>query len=538
MKKIETSAAAEYIKTINSLYAQGITTEHSFRGDLALLLSKMTGFTVINEARHIECGAPDITLFSNDIPVGFVEAKDIGKNLNSKEYKSQFDRYKKALDNLIITDYLTFQFFKGESFIAEVSIAKALPGKIEPLPENFAAFIENIQDFSSYNGKVLKDSKVLAEFMAAKTQLLAEAIEKTIDAGDENNSLNQQLSAFKEVLLSSMTSAQFADIYAQSIAYGMFVARLQDNGGEDFTRQKAAAVIPRSNPFLRSLFRYIAGYELDENIKWLVDSLADMFNRMDTEAIHKEFISKDKDPFLHFYEDFLTKYDKQLKNAKGAYYTPLAVVKFIVRAVDEILQSDFHIAEGLADKSKVMIEVQEENKKTKKIEKVQKEFHKVQILDPAAGTGTFLAEVVRAVYGKFEGNKGLWDAYVKEHLIPRLNGFEIMMAPYTMAHLKLEMILSDLGHNPDERLHIYLTDSLENNEKNAPSIPFAQWLSNEANEAAKVKNNAPVMVVLGNPPYSGESQNKSGWIMKLMEDYKKEPTGGGGEITRKKLKMA
>ncbi|MDR2081974.1 MAG: hypothetical protein LBP54_08865 [Campylobacteraceae bacterium] len=203
-----TKHIADYIKAVNRLYMQGITTEHSFRGDLAALFAKMTELAVINEARHIECGAPDLTLLRENIPVGFVEAKDIGKNLNSKEYKNQFDRYKKALDNLIITDYLTFQLFEGESFIAEVSIGKILPNKIEPLTENFNAFIEIIQSFSRYNGKILKDSKVLAEFMAAKTRLLAEAIEKTINAGDENNALNQQLQGFKEVLLSSMTSPQ------------------------------------------------------------------------------------------------------------------------------------------------------------------------------------------------------------------------------------------------------------------------------------------------------------------------------------------
>ncbi|MDR1345800.1 MAG: N-6 DNA methylase, partial [Bacteroidales bacterium] len=430
---------------------------------------------------------------------------------------NQFDRYKKALDNLVITDYLTFQLFEGEDLAAEITIGKILPNKIEPIPENFNAFTEMIRIFSLYNGKAIKDSRKLAEYMAAKTQLLAEVIEKAIAGKDGNNSLRQQLKGFQQVLLPTMTDTQFADIYAQTIAYGMFVARLQDFSNGHFTRQHAAALIPQSNPFLRNLFQYIAGFDLDENIRWIVDSLADMFNYVDVAAIHKEFESKDKDPFLHFYEDFLTKYDKNLKTAMGAYYTPLAVVKFIVNAVDDILKTDFAIADGLADTSTVT---------GSDVRLPAQTFHRVQILDPATGTGTFLAEVVRKIYRRFAKNAGMWNDYVKNHLIPRLNGFEIMMSPYTMAHLKMEMILQELGATNTERLHIYLTDALENPKQNIQQIPFAQWLSNEASEAAKIKNDVPVMVVLGNPPYSGESQNKGEWILHLMEDYKKEPTGG------------
>jgi predicted helicase len=342
--------------------------------------------------------------------------------------------------------------------------------------------------------------------MAAKTQLLAKVIEEALN---DESTLYAQLQDFQEVLLPTMDNAQFADMYAQTIAYGMFVARLQDNSVADFTRQQAANFIPKTNPFLRKLFQYIAGYDIDENIRWIVDSLADMFNYVDIDAIHREFISKDKDPFLHFYEDFLTRYDKNLKNAKGAYYTPAAVVKFIVNAVDDILKTDFNLAKGLADNSMVNINDQE--------------YHKIQILDPATGTGTFLAEVVRKIYQKFANNAGVWDDYVRRHLIPRLNGFEIMMSPYTMAHLKIETILQEFGHNADDnqRLRIYLTDSLEEPKQSVQRLGLYKWLSDESAEAQKIKNDMPVMVVLGNPPYNGDSKNKGKWIMDLMGEYKK-----------------
>jgi len=495
----------EYISELNRIYKVGNATEHSYRHALKSLLEKITnGLTVTNEPKRIECGAPDYIVTRKEIPVGYIEAKDIGVNLNDKANKTQFDRYKQSLDNLIITDYLTFQLFKDKNLIIEIVIGKISSNKIVPISEKFNVFIEMINEFSAYNKKAIKDSKKLAEFMAAKTQLLAEVIEKNIANSDENSSLKQQLKGFQQVLLPAMTYVQFADIYAQTIAYGMFVARLQDFSNDNFTRQNTATLIPQSNPFLRNLFQYIAGFDLDENIRWLVDAIADMFNCVDVTAIHKEFESKDKDPFLHFYEDFLTKYDKKLKNARGAYYTPMAVVKFIVNAVDDILKNDFGIAEGLADTSKV------------------DQFHRVQILDPATGTGTFLAEVVRKIYQQFENNAGMWNDYVKNHLIPRLNGFEIMMSPYTIAHLKIETILQEFGYdaNNNNRLQIYLADSLENPKKNVDPIPFAQWLSNEAAEATKIKNNVPVMVILGNPPYSGISQNNGKWITDLIEHYK------------------
>ena len=520
----------KYIAGINRLYRAGNATEHTCRPELQRLLEKMTsGLTVTNETKRIVCGAPDYIVTRGEIPVGYIVAKDIGTDINGKANRAQFDRYKQSLDNLIITDYLQFQLFAGEIPITEIAIGKILPDKIEPIPENFNAFAEIIKTFTIYDGKAIKDSQKLAEYMAAKTQLLAEVIEKSIADKDENNSLRQQLNGFQQILLPSVNDAQFADIYAQTIAYGMFVARLQDFSGNHFTRRNAATLIPQSNPFLRNLFLYIAGSDLDENIRWIVDSLADMFNYVDITVIHNEFASREKDPFLHFYEDFLAKYDKKLKTAMGAYYTPLAVVRFIVNAVDDILKTDFDISAGLADNTTISHSVPDtESLNTKgianQVRNDDKAFHRVQILDPATGTGTFLAEVVRKIYKRFENNAGMWNDYVKRHLIPRLNGFEIMMSPYTMAHLKMDMILQELGNFAGAgRLHIYLTDTLENPKKNIQQIPFAQWLSNEANEAAKIKNSVPVMVILGNPPYSGESSNNGEWIVNRIAQYKKEP---------------
>ena len=233
------------------------------------------------------------------------------------------------------------------------------------------------------------------------------------------------------------------------------------------------------------------------------------------------------DPMIHFYEDFLRYYDPKQKKACGVYYTPKPVVHFIVNAVDEILKSSFGLSEGLADTSKVAIRQTSNlytDNRTKDHKKYEtREYHKVQILDPATGTGTFLAEVVRKIYSGMENQKGAWQNYVEEHLLPRLNGFEFMMAPYAVAHLKLDMVLAQTGYKAkqDKRLRIFLTNSLEECDHDTGTL-FAQWLAQEANEANLVKRDTPVMVMIGNPPYSVSSSNKSEWIQELSETYKKD----------------
>jgi predicted helicase len=283
-------------------------------------------------------------------------------------------------------------------------------------------------------------------------------------------------------------------------------------------------LIPKSNPFLKKLFGYIAGLDVDDRIKWIVDDLVNIFLACDVEQMLKNYgkSTKPEDPIIHFYEDFLSEYDPKLRKARGVWYTPAPVVNFIVRAVDDILKSEFDLPQGLADtsKTKIKVNIQGQDKQ------IEQEVHKVQILDPATGTGTFLAEVVKQVYKKFEGQQGIWSNYVETHLLPRLNGFELLMASYAMAHLKLDLLLTETGFKPtkDQRFRVYLTNSLEEHHPDTGTL-FASWLSSEANEANHIKRDTPVMCVIGNPPYSGASANKGEWIMSLMEDYKLEPGG-------------
>ncbi len=520
----------QYIDNINKRYKLGNATEHTFRGDLQQLIESLVPtIRATNEPKRQSCGAPDYILTKKDIPVGFIEAKDIGDNdLEGKKktgHREQFDRYKASLSNLIFTDYLRFHLYHDGELITKIEIGEITDKGIKPLTENFASFENLIKDFCTHIGQTIKSPKKLAEMMAGKARLLSEIIERALtsdEENEENSSLKDQMIAFKQILIHDITPKGFADVYAQTIAYGMFAARLHDTSLNDFSRQEAAELIPKSNPFLRKLFGYISGPDIDDRIKWIVDSLADIFLATNVEEILKNYgkSTKMEDPIIHFYETFLSEYDPKLRKARGVWYTPQPVVDFIVRAVDDILKTEFDLPQGLADTSKTTIKVDMQGKK------VEQEVHKVQILDPATGTGTFLAEVVKHIHKKFAGQQGIWSNYVETHLLPRLNGFELLMASYAMAHLKLDLLLKETGYKPtkDQRFKVFLTNSLEEYHPDTGTL-WANWLSSEANEANRIKKDTPVMCIIGNPPYSGESANKGEWIMNLMEDYKKEPGG-------------
>ncbi|AEB27442.1 Adenine specific DNA methyltransferase [Francisella cf. novicida Fx1] len=499
-----------------------------------MLISLVKDIDVTNEPANVtDCGNPDYVITKKDIPIGYIEAKDIGKDLDSKNYKEQFSRYRKALDNLIITDYLRFQFFKEGELVTQIEIATIENGEIKPIAKNFQQFENLIKDFCTYIGQTIRSPKKLAEMMAGKARLLQNTLERALEqdiADDDNTELNEQYETFKDILIHDLTPKGFSDIYAQTLAYGMFAARYHDEVLDTFSRQEAAEKIPKSNPFLRRLFDYVAGTNIDDRIKHTVDNLADVFRAVDLRKILSKFgrSTKTQDPIVHFYEDFLSEYDSKLRKAKGVWYTPQPVVSFIVRAVDEVLKSEFGLSQGLADttKTKIQIDSQTTDKRAKSgYKQIEKEVHKVQVLDPATGTGTFLAEAIKFIYNNnFKAMQGAWSGYVEEHLIPRLNGFELLMASYAMAHLKLYMLLTDTGYKPkstqSQRFHIYLTNSLEEHHPDTGTL-FANWLSNEANEANQIKKDTPVMVVMGNPPYSVSSSNKGEWIQDLIKDYKK-----------------
>jgi len=486
---------------------------------------------VTNEPSQVtDCGNPDFLISKKDIPIGFIEAKDVGKDLRAKQYKEQFDRYKAALDNLIITDYLHFEFYVNGDRVHEVCVGELVAGVVKSYDSEFERLVELLRDFCVYVGQTIKSAQRLAMLMAGKARLLENTLYQALTSDEDSNAntdLREQFNTFKTVLIHDLTPTDFADIYAQTLAYGMFAARLHDDTLETFSRQEAAERIPKTNPFLRRLFDYVAGVNIDERIKPTVDNLADVFRATDVAAMLKDFgkTTQTQDPIIHFYETFLAEYNPKLRKQRGVWYTPEPVVQFIVRAVDDVLKTEFDLPEGIADTSKTDIEVatQTRDSRTKSGFKTDtKSVHKVQILDPATGTGTFLAAIIQHIFhSQFENMGGAWSSYVEQDLLPRLHGFELLMASYAMAHLKLDMLLTDTGYKPvkPNRLQVYLTNLLEEHNPDTGTL-LAGWLSAEANEANAIKRDSPVMVVLGNPPYSGVSQNNGKWISDLIEDYK------------------
>jgi predicted helicase len=515
----------DYIKKVSNRFELGILKENYYRSDLEVLIRHLIiDVKIINEPTHItDCGNPKYVITKKTIPIGYIETKGIGKNLNHKRYKEQFERYKTALDNLILTDYIWFQLFQNGELVHEVRIGKLENNIIKPLFDHFCDLKNLIQSFCAFISPPIRSSKKLAKTMASKTKLLRNVLEHAIRSDEkrqEDTLLKNQYTIFKKILIYDLTPETFADLYAQTLAYGMFATWLHDKALNNFSKQAAAKLIPKSNLVLSKIFEYIASPDIDKRIVRTVDTLTHVFRAIHVELFFKNFSKSTHayDPLIHFYEEFLSQYDPKLRKSLGVWYTSKPVVHFMIRAVDDILKAEFNISQGLTDTTKTKL------KGSLQGQKFEKDIHKVQILDPATGTGTFLAEIVQYIYTKkFKIMQENWSEYIDQHLIPRLNGFEILMASYSMAHLKLDQLLAETNYKPtiNQRFNIYLTNTLEEQSPNIGTL-FSSWLSIETNEADHIKHDKPVMCIIGNPPYSVSSSNKSKWIEELMNEYKKD----------------
>ncbi len=516
----ELKSIQNYIHAIEKKLALGDATEHTHRSSLETMVESLAeGITATNEPKHIECGAPDFILRKGSVTVGYIEAKDIGKSLDEAEKTDQLKRYRDSLTNLILTDYLEYRWYvDGECRLRARLGSPSKDGKIRRDKDGIQDVAELLIGFLSHKAEGVGTPRELAQRMARQAHLIRNLIFNAFKNEPEGGSLHTQLAAFRDNLIPDLSVEYFADMYAQTIAYGLFAAKCTHPEEKNFTRQNAAYLLPKTNPFLGRLFNHIAGPYLDDRIAWLVDDLAQVLAQADMEAVLKDFgkHSGKEDPVVHFYETFLKEYDEKIREMRGVYYTPEPVVSYIVRSIDHLLKERFNKPQGLAD-------------------------DKTLILDPAVGTATFLymviIEIYQAIAGK--GQQGLWNNYVAEKLLPRIFGFELLMAPYAVAHLKLGLLLQETSYEfqSDQRLGIYLTNTLEEAFKKSEQLAgFNEYIVDEANAAAEIKKEKPIMVVLGNPPYSGISANasvqmvtdpKTGktkkkltWIGTLIEDYK------------------
>jgi len=535
----------EFLTQIISIFNTGSATEHSYRSSFESLFKSLGNeITALNEPKRVECGAPDFIIQRGELVVGHLEAKDVDvdiRNLNGYSREQQ-RRYLDALPNLIYSNGLDWDFYRDGELVESVTIG-TLGKTITPNESQYAKLESLLADFIVQVPISITSSKDLAERMAGKAKLIKSVFYNALAddlRSDADTDLVSQFITFQENLIHDIDPEGFADIYAETICYGMFAARLHDDTLETFSRHEALDKLPKTNPFLKNLFSYVAGPGLDERIAWIIDDLTEIFRATDVASIMAGFGSLvgREDPFLHFYETFLAAYNPSKRKSRGVWYTPEPVVNFIVRAVDEVLQTEFGLADGLADTSKVNIEWDTGQRKLTKKGKptadgknaiLEKEVHRVQVLDPATGTGTFLAEVIKQIAPKIKSvAPGMWSGYIENDLMPRIHGFEILMASYAMCHMKLDMVLTELGYMPSKnppRQSVYLTNSLEEGDPPNYELPFARWLANEVKLANTIKRDMPIMCVIGNPPYLGEGGTSKGWIGSLMDDYKKEPGG-------------
>ncbi len=506
---------SNYIQSVTNKFTHKETSEMGYRTDFENLLKGIFESINVQPIGHDDKATngnkPDFVIKKSGVPILYIEAKDAGVSLDKVEKSEQMARYF-GYANLVLTDYVEFRFYRnglpyGEPIkIAEYDLKERTT---KAFPENYDLLSKTLLDFAQSHKEPIKSGAHLAKIMGGKAQRIRDNVNQFLGVSSEQNKeLLRVYEAIKKMLVHDLTPETFSDMYAQTLVYGLFVARYYDDSADTFSRQEARDLVPASNPFLQHFFDHIAGPNFDKRLSYIVDELCEVFQHADTKKLVEEYMA-DADPIIHFYEDFLKEYDPELRKKMGAYYTPLPVVNFIVRSVDHILQKDFNLPQGLADTSKLP-----DGK------------HAVQILDPAVGTGTFISATIRLIYERLlkQKQEGRWPAYVHNDLLPRLHGFELMMAPYTIAHLKLSLAFKQTGFwKFHRRLGIYLTNSLEqgDQQQNLLSFGFAESIAEEAKEAGVIKNQTPIMVVIGNPPYSISSANKGEWILNLIKDYKK-----------------
>ena len=508
----------DYLTELRNLRSSTLATnELSLRPALDKFLKRAAeifGLPVlfVGEPKMIEAGRPDFTAISNDMPIGYIEAEAYGVDLDNLtgQAKEQNNRFRTNLDNFLLTNYLEFRLYVGGE-LADSAKLSAPPdkGAVKIFYEYANALETLFERFLSGELPPISLPRDLAIHLARRTrQMRNEVLEALVEQMPEDGDLHGAYQAFKEALLPDLSEDQFADMYAQTIAYGLFAARCAARLENRFSRQSAADLVPKTNPFLRKLFQRIAAHDLDERLAWIADDIARLLEQTAIEEILADFGKRTakEDPVVHFYETFLAAYDRKLREVRGVYYTPEPVVFYIVRSIDHLLKTRFNKPMGLADENTL-------------------------VLDPATGTGSFLFAVVslvRATISQTIG-AGAWSDYVDKHLLPRLFGFEFLVAPYTVAHLKLGLLLeeSDYDFSSQQRLGIYLTNTLEESPKQL-ELPMSRFISEEANAATAIKLERPILVVLGNPPYSGHSANRSRdeegnltFIGELIEDYKK-----------------
>jgi len=496
-----------YFKEIHEIYTGGDFREESFYPALKRLMEECSclfpserGVGVLVQPKRTEVGIPDFLVRRDGEIIGYIEAKPPEADLRDAEASEQLMRYLESLPNLILTNFFEFRLYRHGNLIDKVEVGRQFTLqslKCPPVPEKLDLFFELLDKFFSFSVPAIRTSSALSIELAKRTRFLEHLLQEELSRGNEQ--VSGFYKAFQQELIGSLTEERFADLYAQTITYGLFAARMRVQNG--FRKELAWQSIPESLSLLKEIFYSFTGPRFPESLSWIVDDISQVLEKADMPAILKEFKTTrwDEDPVIHFYETFLATYNPEERERLGVYYTPLPVVSYIVRSIHRILKEKFGKPEGLATRD-------------------------VTLLDPAAGTLTFVVQAIKQVQKEVEERRqgGLIKSYIEEHILPHFHAFEILVAPYTVGHFKVSMVLEEMGYKlkEGERFKFYLTNTLEMKEPKQTS--FLIDLAKEGQEAKKIKEEVPILVVLGNPPYSVSSENKSDFIEGLMDDYKED----------------
>lgn len=490
---------------------RGDAREESYYSALATLIAEFAEkkrrkkVHVTTLPKKTEAGNPDFRVWDGKhFQVGYIEAKTPETDLAAEETSEQLKRYKSTFPNLILTNFYEFRLYRDGRKVDAIQLARPyLPkeSKVVPPAEQSAEFSALLEKFLQFSLPTKFTAESLAKELATRTrflrdQVIKEELRGASSGGDKR--IHGFYEAFQTHLIANLQPDDFADLYAQTITYGLFAACTRANGR--FSRKLAYDLVPKSIGILREIFHFIS-FDPPEQLQATVDDIAEVLAVSDVRNIMHEYFKEGKgsDPIFHFYETFLAEYNPRERERRGVYYTPEPVVSYIVRSLNIILKETFGREDGFAT-------------------------HSVTVLDPAGGTLTFLAEAAKLAVEEYvdKYGKGSRAKFIEDHILKHFYAFELMMAPYAAGHLKMGYLLEELGHklSGDERLQFYLTNTLEKEELAQTSLPGMASLSEESHLAARVKTERPILVVLGNPPYSGHSANNGGWISGLIKDYK------------------
>ncbi len=526
----------QYLQEIHNINSRGDAREESyypileelFKGYAESIGKKQIHITTL--PKKTDAGNPDFRVWDGKQHIiGYIEAKAPAvEHLSQIEHSNQLKRYLHTFPNLILTNFFEFRLYRNGELVDKALIGRPyVVHKLKTVPpiEKEQDFLNLLEKFFSFSLPKVYDAKNLAIELAKRTRFLKDVIKEELnlnvgidlrvypkpkEKGEHTSSpLQGFYEAFRQYLIGGLTKEEFADLYSQTITYGLFAARTRHTppsppykgdleGG--FNRKLAYDNIPQTIGILRDVFRFISLGDLPKQMEWIVDDISEVLAVTDVFKILDEYFHqhKGKDPIVHFYETFLAEYDPKAREKRGVYYTPEPVVSYIVRSLHHILKEHFNKKDGFADSG-------------------------VTVLDPAAGMLTFLAEAAKLAVDEFVARygEGAKENFIKEHILKNFYAFELMMAPYAIGHLKISFLLEELGYKfcEDDRFNLYLTNTLEMEELTQTQIPGMASLSEESHLAGEIKKEKPILVIIGNPPYSGHSSNIGEWISKEIKAY-------------------